>query len=321
MSKTIIEGSALPSERLRRVRRGLVCLAIAGTAWGTTGAAVDVVYRSSDLGPIGVSFWRHLGGLALLLAVGAVRPRRAAALQRPIRRRLPVLLGTGIGMAVFQTAYFAAVQQTGLAVGTIVTLGAGPVFAAIGSRLFLDERIGRTGVLAVAGALAGLAVLMLGNRAGDVDPLGLGFALLSAAGYAGATLIARSTGRHGTGEEPFTLTVWSFGIGAAVLLPFALAEGILPHTDHFGRVVLLLGYVVVFTTALAYPLYFTGTAAVRATTATVVMLIEPVSAAVLAVTLLGEHLSPATVAGTALLLAAVVGLAMAESRSARVSSG
>jgi DME family drug/metabolite transporter len=46
------------------------------------------------------------------------------------------------------------------------------------------------------------------------------------------------------------------------------------------------------------------------------MLLEPVSAAVIAVTVLGERLTGATVCGTVLLLAAVVGLAAAEARGA-----
>jgi DME family drug/metabolite transporter len=294
-------------------------LAIAGTAWGTTGAAVDIVYRCSDFGPMAVSFWRLVSGLALLIAAKPLRAARVPSrASRPLRQRLPLLVGTGIGLAVFQTAYFGAVKDTGLAIGTIVTLGAGPVLTAAGGRLFLGERIGRSGVL-VGGALVGLAVLVLGNRQGVVRPLGVGLALLSAAGYAAATLLGRWTGRHGRGEDAYSLTVWSFGVGAAVMLPFALAAGIWPHTAHPGQVLLLMGYVAAVTTALAYPLYFAGTAVVRAATAAVVMLIEPVSATVLAVVLLGEHLTAATVVGTVLMLAAIGGVASTESRLAPVA--
>jgi DME family drug/metabolite transporter len=45
------------------------------------------------------------------------------------------------------------------------------------------------------------------------------------------------------------------------------------------------------------------------------MLLEPVSAAVIAVVLLGERLTAPTVAGTVLMLAAVTGLAVAEARA------
>jgi DME family drug/metabolite transporter len=167
----------------------------------------------------------------------------------------------------------------------------------------------------VTGALAGLAVLVLGNQGtGTVGPLGVALALLSAAGFAVSTLLARATGRGGGSDDPTTLTAWAFGVGAAVVLPLALAEGLVPHTAQPGRVVLLVAYVAAVPTALAYPLYFAGAAVVRAATAAVVMLIEPVNAAVLAVTVLDERLTAATVVGTLLLLTAVAGLAVAETR-------
>jgi DME family drug/metabolite transporter len=299
----------------RSVRRGFAFLAFAGFAWGTTGAAVEVIYRTSDLGPMAISFWRFLAGAVLLLPVWALRPsRKTPRAPQPVRRRVLLLVGTGIGLAVFQTAYFAAVRDTGLAVGTIVTLGAAPVFTAAGGRLFLGERIGRSGVLAVAGALAGLTVLVLGNQPGVVHPVGVAMALLSAAGYAVSNLLGRWTGRHGTGEDAFTLTLWSFLIGAALMLPLAFHEGLIPQGGNVTEAALLMLYIAAVTTALAYPLYFAGVAVLRAATASVMMLLEPVSAAVLAVLFLDEQLTAATVAGTVILLGAIVALALAESR-------
>jgi drug/metabolite transporter, DME family len=315
VSKTAVAMTPAPATASRSVRRGLACLAFAAATWGTTGAAVDIVYRSSELGPLAVSFWRFLSGMALLIAARVIRPARTAPRTRPpLRRRVLLFTGTGVGLAVLQTAYFAAVQHTGLAVGTIVALGAAPLFTAAGGRLFLGERVGRAGLLAVASALAGLAILVLGNQQGAVHRLGVGMALLSAAGYAVANVLGRWTGRHGAGEDSYTLTVWAFAVGAAVTLPFACGEGLVPHTAHPARVVLLMVYVATVTTALAYPLFFAGAGAVRAATASVVMLIEPVSATVLAVLFLGERLTGATVLGGALLITAIAGLAVAESR-------
>ncbi|CAM5399541.1 hypothetical protein SFUMM280S_05236 [Streptomyces fumanus] len=73
---------------------------------------------------------------------------------------------------MFQTAYFAAVRSTGLAVATVVALGAGPGLIALGARLTLGERLGRGGTAAVAGALAGLGVLVLGGGGATVAPPG-----------------------------------------------------------------------------------------------------------------------------------------------------
>jgi drug/metabolite transporter, DME family len=306
------------------VGRSLLYLIFAGIAWGTAGAAASLVFRVSDLGPLALSFWRCAGGLVLLLGALALRARRTAVAGgvvagpvEPRRRRLLRILATGIGLTVFQSAYFAAVQATGLAVGTVVTLGAGPVLIAVGARLTMGERLGRGGVVAVTGALAGLFVLVLGGEGGTVRPVGVALALLSAAGYAAITLLTRWLGRDGGGGDSQATTAWAFAIGAVGLLPMALGEGLLPHTAELGRVVWLLTYVAAVPTALAYALYFAGAAVVRAATVSVIMLLEPVSAAVIAVTALNERLTAATALGTALLLAAVAGLAVAETRVGR----
>ncbi|MFH9067226.1 DMT family transporter [Streptomyces coeruleorubidus] len=298
------------------VGRGLLYLIVAGVAWGTAGAAASLVYQASDMGPVALSFWRCAAGLVLLLAVRLVRPRARAAVREPLGRRTLRAGVTGIGLAVFQTAYFAAVSATGLAVATVVTLGAGPVFIALGARLTLAERLGRGGTAAVAGALTGLAVLVLGGGGTTVRPWGVLLALLSAAGYSVMTLLIRRWGRGGEADASRT-TVGAFAVTSLCLLPFALSEGLLPHTEDPGRVLVLLAYVAAVPTALAYGLYFAGAAVVRSATVSVIMLLEPVSAAVLAVVLLGEHLTAATLAGTLLMLGSVAGLAVGEARGVR----
>ncbi|WP_432109322.1 DMT family transporter [Streptomyces sp. AA1529] len=314
------------------VGQGLLFLAAAGATWGTTGAVVDVLHSAGDLGPLAMSFWRYVGGLVLLLVGGALLRRRPARTSRPGstgrtggpgrdtpargRSRYVVRLSTGLCMALFQTAYFAAVPATGVAVATIVTLGAAPVFVTLGARIVLRERPGRGGLCAVAAAPAGLAVLVLGGGEDEVRPAGVALALLSAVSIAVSVLLARWVGSTGLPESAFTLTAWSLGVGAVALLPCAAVEGVLPHTGEPLRVALLLLYMGAVPTALAYPLYFAGAAVVRAATASVVMLIEPVSATALAVGLLGERLTLPMLLGASVLLAAVVLLARAETATA-----
>ncbi len=322
MSKSVVvavPGAGLP---VLSVGRGLLFLTVAGVAWGTAGAAAALVFGASDLGPLALSFWRCAGGLLLLLAVrGAAGRRTGPAAAGPGRRRLLRVLSTGLALTVFQSAYFAAVQGTGLAVATVVTLGAGPVFIALGARVLLGERLGGGGMCAVVGALAGLGVLTLGGDSGAVRPGGVLPALLSAGAYAVMTLLTRWLGRDGGGGDPVAMCAGTFAVGTVCLLPFALGEGLLPHGTELGLVVGLLVYVAAVPTALAYALYFAGAAVVRSATVSVVMLLEPVSAAVIAVVLLGEELTAATLSGTSLLLASVLGLAYAEVRAAARAKG
>jgi DME family drug/metabolite transporter len=239
---------------------------------------------------------------------------------RESRRRAAVrIVTTGAGLTLFQVAYFGAVKSTGLAVATVVTLGSGPVLIALVARLTMGERLGRGGVLAVSGALAGLGVLVLGGGGTAVRPLGVGLAVLSAAGYGGITLLTRYFGLRGTAGDPLDTSLWSFGICAVLLLPASLGEGLLPAAPGIGRTLLLLGYLATVPTAVAYALYFAGAAVLRAATVSVIALIEPVSAAVIAVALLHEHLTAATVLGTVILLAAVGALAWEEARGARAA--
>ncbi|MCS0600664.1 DMT family transporter [Streptomyces sp. LP11] len=304
-----------PATRLP-VGRGLLYLIITGAAWGTAGAAASLVYRASDLGAFGLSFWRCALGLVLLLAGRGLRPPVRPAGGERLRRKAVRALATGVGLAVFQTAYFAAVRSTGLAVATVVTLGAGPVLIALGARLLLGERLGAGGVLAVGGALAGLGVLTLGGSAATVRPTGVLLALASAAGYGVMTLLTRWWGRAG-GAGASGTTVGAFAVTTLCLFPFALHEGLLPHTAHPAWLLVLLVYVAAVPTALAYALYFAGAAVVRSATVSVIMLLEPVTAAVLAVALLGERLTATTAAGTLLMLGSVAGLAVSEARQAR----
>ncbi|MGE7435844.1 MULTISPECIES: DMT family transporter [Kitasatospora] len=295
----------------------MLYITVAATSWGTAGAAAALCFDGSGLGPMALTFWRALGGLALLLAAAKTTGRRlSATTPQPRRHRITDTLVNGLGLTLFQAGYFEAVQGTGLAVATVVTLGAAPVMIAIGARITMGERIGGTGSVAVTGALTGLAVLALGGGSGQVRPDGIAWALLSAAGYACITLYTRAQGRAGRPRDAFATTVRSFAVCALCLFPPAAAEGLWPHSAGLGRTLALLLYIAAVPTALGYALYFAGAAIVRATTASVIALIEPVSATVIAVALLGEHLTAATVAGTAVLLASVTGLALTEARLA-----
>ncbi|MFH8370073.1 DMT family transporter [Streptomyces sp. NPDC018031] len=307
------------------VGRGLLYVTVAAVAWGTAGAAAALLYGDSGLGPVALTFWRTLGGLLLLLAAWPLRRRPIRDRPRPgepPRRRAVRILVTGLGLTVFQTAYFGAVQETGLAVATVVTLGAAPVMVALCGRLLLGERLGAGGAIAVAGALTGLVVLVSGSDGtGTVRPAGVALALLAAAGYSTVTVHTRHLGSSGAGRDPYTTTMTSFAVGAVCLLPFAAWEGLWPQGHDLARTLGLMVYIAAVPTALAYGLYFAGLAAVRGTTATVITLIEPVTAAVIAVSLLDERLSAATVLGTAVLLAAVGALAVTEARAAAAPAG
>ncbi|GAB2445354.1 EamA family transporter [Streptosporangium sandarakinum] len=296
------------------VRRGLLYVSIAATAWGTGGAAGALLRLSGGLDPVSISFWRFAAGAATLLPIlhfiGRIRGRSQDRDRGHAResRRYGRIAATGVAMAICQTAYFAAVASSGLAVATVVTIGATPVFVAAAARLLLGERLGAAGLGSAAVALAGLAMLVLDGGPASFSAAGTGWALLSAVAYAGVTLLNRAFS-----AEPYAATFGGFAVGGLCLLPLALSGGLLPDGDplFFWAAVAYLGVV---PTALAYVLFFTGLGSVRATTASVISLVEPVGAAAIGILAFGERFTAQGVAGAALLLAAVALLALRERR-------
>ncbi|MFG1700469.1 DMT family transporter [Nonomuraea sp. NPDC049309] len=279
-------------------RRGALYVSVAATAWGTGGAAGSLLFQTGGLGPAGVSMWRYLIGAAFLLVL-----IRGAGGLRVTGRTVVV----GAGMALYQAAYFAAIAHSGVAVATVVTMGASPIFTALGSRFLLRERLGRTALISLAAALTGLVLLTAGSAtpdAGRTSVLGVLLALTSAAGYAGVTLVSR---RHRDDGGPEAAAIGGFVAGALFLAPFALVEGALPELTWTSAA--LLGYLGAVPTALAYGLFFRALTALRATTVSIISLGEAVGAALLGVVLFGERLTASAWTGCVLLLAAVAALA------------
>ena len=272
-----------------------VYLVVAAVAWGTGGAVASLLYQESGLGPLAVSWWRFVIGAALLAAF--IRPRDL--------KGQPRMLLLGLGMAISQTAYFAAVGRSGVAVATVITLGVSPLLVAIGERLLLAERVSRWQGVVLVLAIGGLCLLVIAGEdkggSARTSVIGIALALLSGATYAGVILVQRA---NGSGADPYRGALMSFVIGAVCLLPLALLEGIVPATGA-ARAGVMLVYLGAVPTALAYGLFFAALGRVKATTASVVALLEPVTAAAIGVTLLHERLTVVATAGALVLLAAV----------------
>jgi drug/metabolite transporter, DME family len=274
--------------------RGLFFVGFAAVCWGIGGAVAAVLYRTSGLGPMAVSFWRLACGIGLLLVVAIVSGER-----HRIKWRDALVLGAGL--AVYQTAYYGSIAYAGLAIGTVVTLGSGPVLISLAAWRVLGERISWRAGCAITVAVAGLLLLAGdGDKGGGRLTLGLGCGLLSAAGYAVVTIYSRWTGGALAGG-----TTSAFAVAAVCVLPLAGWEGLLPST---GRTPETLGWLIFLgavPTALAYRMFFAGVTLIPATAAAVITLLEPVAGVLLAVGLLGEHIGPVALTGAALMIAAV----------------
>jgi drug/metabolite transporter, DME family len=285
---------------VRRLGGGLD-IVLAAALWGTTGTVRSFVHAS----PVAVGAARLLVGGAFLfvLAVrsGGLRP----LVHGGHRTRLVLLIGAVLA-AVYQVAFFSSVARTGVATGTVVTIGSGPVFAGLLSWLLRMGRPSRRWLLSTLGAVAGCTALTAGGRSAGVEPVGIALALLSGFGYASYATVASALITRGEDDRAVVGVI--FGGAGTLLFPVLLAYG--PgglFTGPGATAVLYLGLV---TTGVGYVLYGRGLRTTPVATATTLTLAEPAVAAVLGLAVLGERLGPVALGGLALLVLSLLVLTL-----------
>ncbi|EYR62259.1 hypothetical protein N866_10275 [Actinotalea ferrariae CF5-4] len=288
---------------------GFAAVVVGAVLWGTGGLAGSVIADGGLPMAVVAAYRLTVGGGALLLVLGLAGrlrgiPRSAALLRR-------VLL-TAVLAAVYQATYFLAVERSSVSVATVVALGAAPVIVATVTAVLARRLPSRRTTAAVGLAVVGLVLLVGLSRTGADPAGGAGLALVAAAAFAVLTMVNR-TGVPGL--DPVLLTALGFSGGGLLLLPVVLLGGaaLAPSEPSTWWLVLYLGVV---PTALAYAAYFTGLRTVPATVASLVALLEPLTAALAAAFLLGERLGPGGVVGGVLLATATVVVAPRRRRPA-----
>lgn len=268
--------------------RSTSALLFAGILWGTGGLAGSLLGQLAGLHPIAVAAYRLLLGGAAGLVVVRRRPKAARE-----------VAAVGALFALFQAAYFAAVSLSSVGTATMTTIGAVPVLLAV------RKRPRAWTLVSVGGAVAGLVLL---RWSPGQTWAGTAFALLAAAGFAVVTAMPKR-------DDPAVTTAFGCLAGGVLLTPAALALGMgLPMRPE---VLLTAAYFGIVPTALAYAAYFHGLDGAHPVLGGLSALLEPLTATVLSVIFLHEHLSPVAWCGAALLVVALgVGYARPEPKAA-----
>ena len=277
---------------------GIVALVVACLLWGTTGTTATFLPEAASPLAIGAATM-GVGGILLFLTA----PRMSwGVLCDPVARRWAAL--GAVGVVVYPLAFYTGMDLVGVAVGNIVALGSGPVFAALLEWLFERERLSARWLVSTALAVTGIALLALGRAEGGAAAtpltaaLGVGVALL--AGFAYALYTYASSRAIRAGQPSRGVMGGMFGLGALPLLVVLAVLGA-PLLDSWLSVG-LTAYLALGPMLVAYVLFGIGLRTVRSSTATTITLLEPVFATVLAVLVVGERLTVVGWAGFVLVL-------------------
>ncbi|KGK81129.1 transporter [Desulfosporosinus sp. HMP52] len=271
----------------------------AAVLWGTTGTAQ--FFAPPGVSPLSIGSVRlAVGGAALLFFAW----QRGALVENSLWFKGTTFLAAGC-MAAYQLFFFAGVLKTGVAVGTVVTIGSAPVFAGLLSLILRRENPGMKWTAATLLSVIGCILLITGGQKLAMNPIGVILALGAGVSYA---LYAAISKELLMSHPPEAVTGIVFFIGALQLSPFLFYYNLeWLKTIQGAGVALHLGLV---STALAYVLFSHGLAKIPFPKAVTLSLAEPVTAAALGLFLLKEKLSILSEVGMILVFGGLVILSL-----------
>ena len=288
-------------------------LVVLGATLFIVNAGVSRVALRAGVDPVTLTTIRVTGTFVVLLLVAAVFHRGAL---RPPRGRIGLLIVAHglIGVAALQWTYFVAIDRLPVGMALLLEYQA-PILVAVWARVVQKESVRPRMWVGLALAMTGLAAAT-GIWKGTVfDPLGIAAGLGAAVCFAAYFLI----GEHGVGAlDPLRVIVWSF-LTASVALNLVspitafdttlLSESVSllgALSEYDAPVWLLLVWIVVLGTVVPFGVELAALRHLRATTVTMVAMLEPVGVSVLGWVWFGESLDAVAVVGGVAVVSGIV---------------
>ena len=287
--------------RLRTERIAILALFIGAV----TIAFAPILVRLSEVGPSATGFHRFLLAIPLYWAIAATLPRPTVAegSERPGTVRDFVLIAmAGVYLAADVAVWHYSIQMTTVANSTLLA-NVAPVFVVLGGWLLFRTRVTGTYLIGLAAAMTGVFILSRASLSLSQDHfIGDLLGILTAVFYAAYQMsVERLRKRFST----VTIMKYAIPVSALVMLPVALASGedLLPVTlAGWGFLIALAAGPQVFGQGLiAWAL-----AHLPVAFASVSLLVQPVTAALVAWALFGEHIGLQQGIGAVIVLGGIM---------------
>ena len=311
--------------REEHIARGYGLALTSALVLSTTAILIRHLTETYALPALILAFWRDLiVSLSLLAGLALLRP----GLLRLGRKHLAYLLAFGLAMAIFNSLWTLSVALNGAAVATVLAY-CSAAFTALLGWWFLKESLRWEKLLAVAVSLAGCVLVAgaLDPAAWQVNLLGILTGVISGLLWAVYSLMGRSASRRGV--NPWTTLFYTFSFASVFLLAYNLLGGRwLPGAAAVPADLLWLGsswdgwavliLLAAGPTLAGFGLYNVSLVHLPSSVVNLIATSEPAFTAVIAYFFLGERLTWVQLAGSALILGAVVFLRISERRTGAV---
>jgi drug/metabolite transporter (DMT)-like permease len=309
-----VDGEAAPL-------RGYV-IAFVGTAlWSASAVFISHLNTRFGMPPLVLAFWRDL--LVTGIIAGAL-----ALFSRPLlhlgRQNLPFFILYGFVLAIFNSLWTVSVALNGAAVATVL-IYISPAFTALIGWRWFGERVTPLKIAAIGLSLIG-CVFASGahdRSVWQVNSLGIVVGLGTGLAFTVYSLLGKASSNKGV--NPWTATLYTFAFGSAFLILAQRPDTILwlsrPLThDPVGYREAALGWATILMLAIGptlggYGLYTVSLVHLPASTANLIVTLEPAMTAGLAFLFLGDRLAPLQLIGGLVILVAVFTLRLTKRRS------
>ncbi len=244
----------------------------------------------------------RMGVAGLVLApLGLVKARR----QQVPFKQIAWSVCSGVLLAIHFAAWVSSLQYTSIASSTTL-VATNPIWVALLAFLLWGQRPGRRLILGGLVAIAGTVVIAFGDSSDSASEMALygdGLALLGALGSSGYYLLGREIQRRGMSLEAYVGV--TYAVAGLLLLPLPGLTGqnllTLPATVYWLMVALAL-----VPQLLGHTSFNWAVRHMDPTLVAVILLLEPIGAAIGAAVLFGEFPSVWTIVGITILLFGVL---------------
>lgn len=290
----------IPSDK--KVSLNMTFVVLAALCWGLSGG-IGGILMAKGWDPVVVSFYRGSIGLLFVLIWLALRPRGSGLANRRLWLWSAI---AGVGVAGNFTFYFVSIAEGSVAVA-VTLMYCAPVFVYLVSFTLKLERPTLFKWAAIAMVMLGVVLLtgIYEIEASDVTPIAAGAGLLSGLSYAVFIFGFKYAAPHGS---PQAILVIAFAVLSAILIWLgdvdqAVAVLKTPNWPLF----VVLG---VLGAGLSFIFYIVGLKHTAPTVASIVAMVEPVTASLFGVVVLNESLAALQIFGMGLILVTVTALSV-----------
>lgn len=194
---------------------------------------------------------------------------------------------SAIGVVLYQITFFSAVKSTGVAIGTVTALGSAPALTGFVAYAINREKPTQRWFIATVITTFGIILLSTSKGLAEFNLRGFLLALGAGASYSIFAVTSKRALTHGVSISDAMFRI--FTLAAILSTPLIFVGN--THWLVTPRGLIMIFWLGLIPTAVAYLAYAYGLSKVRASTASTLILAEPATATLLAAMVLEEAIN------------------------------